>query len=107
MTRSQTYAADRSRERNEPIVLFDEAEVALFMHDISLFPILVGPIVKGWEMVRSIVFNAFSLKAAEVQVLSLVTSPSIDYGFALVVDSHGGTSLGVFQRVRPSPKIYC
>jgi hypothetical protein len=99
MTRSQTYAVELSRERNEPIVLFDEAEVSLFMGNLNLFPVVGGPIVKNWEMVRAIEFNMFNLEAAEAEVLSLVTSPSVNYGFALVVATSGCTFLGVFERV--------
>jgi hypothetical protein len=101
MTRSQSYAADRSKSRNQPIVLFDGAEVEIFMANLALFPIVDSPIVKGWEQVRSIVFTQFSLKAVEAEVLSLVMNPKTDYGFALVVDGRGGTTLGVFERFVP------
>jgi|SRR5665213_3134412 len=99
MTRSQSYAADRSKSRNQPIVLFDGAEVEIFMADLSLFPVVPSPIIKRWEQVRSIVFGQFSAKAVEAEVLALVETPKVDYGFALLDDGLGGVTLGVFEKV--------
>lgn len=99
MTKSLSYVADRSKSRNQPIVLFDGAEVEIFMADLSLFPVVSGPIVKGWEQVGSIVVEQFGLKAVEAEVLSLVTNSKIAYGFAIVTDARGGTKLGLFQQL--------
>lgn len=99
MTRSQSYAADRSKSRNQPIVLFDGAEVEIFMADLALFPIVGGPIVQGWEQVGSIAFGMFSTKAVEAEVLSLVMNSKVAYGFAMVTSRHGGLTLGVFERL--------
>jgi hypothetical protein len=105
MTRSQAYAVERSRERNVPIVLFDEAEVALFMSDPGLFPRLPLMRLKGWNHIKTIALDTMSADEVDSQLLMMVTQSETTYGFAIVGGEGGSLQLGIFEMVPEDAEV--
>lgn len=105
MTRSQLYAFERSKDLAVPVVLFDEAEVALFMLDPSLFPCLRTTKIKGWLHVKTLTLDIMSADEVDAQILLMVVGETT-YGFAIVGTTEAGAQIGVFERVPQNAKVF-